>query len=57
MVISSGASPQAALAKATHLRRPCPDGPPRLHSKQLRLAPTPDSGPVPGLGRFPTHRA
>lgn len=45
------------------LRRPptCaglwPDGPSRLHSQQLRLAPTPDSGPGPGLGRFPTHRA
>lgn len=45
------------------LRRPptCaglwPDGPSRLHSQQLRLAPTPDSGPGRGLGRFPTHRA
>lgn len=34
-----------------------PDGPQCLHLQQLRLAPTLDSGPGRGLGRFPTHRA
>lgn len=57
MVISGGASPRLPLPRPPTCIGLWPDGPPCLHSQQLRLAPTPDSGPGWGLGRFPTHRA